>query len=209
MITLAIVVEGDTEEEFVKAVLVPHLREKGLYLRPINLGGNVHIESVALNMANASLEYGYVTSFVDFYGFVKKGSMTVSKLERVINDAVEAKIRNRTGGNRSKQRVFAYVQRHEFESLLFSEVKAFSREIPLPETSMEMLVSARSEFKTPEDINDSRQTAPSKRIIAIIPKYQKRVNGTRIALAIGLDKIRAECPRFDRWVRKLEGLGNL
>ena len=87
---------------------------------------------------------------------------------------------------------------HEFESLLFSEVKAFSQEIPLPETSMGVLVSIHSEFKTPEAINDSRQTAPSKRIIAIIPKYQKRVNGPRIALAIGLDKIRAECPRNDR-----------
>ncbi len=208
MITLAIVVEGDTEEEFVNSVLVPHLREKGLDLHPINLGGSVRVESVALHMANASAQHDCVTSFVDFYGFAKKGSMGVRQMERRIDDAVGVKIQDSTGGNRPKQRVFAYVQMHEFEGLLFSDVSAFHEVLALPEGAMEKLHSIRS-GKKPEDINDGAQTAPSKQIEAIIPKYQKRVNGPRIALAIGLEKIRQECPRFNRWVTQLEGLGNL
>jgi hypothetical protein len=66
----------------------------------------------------------------------------------------------------------------------------------------------RSQFKTPEDINDSSETAPSKRIMSVIPRYNKVVNGSLIAEAIGLDIIRAECPRFNDWLSHVELLRN-
>lgn len=40
MIRLAIVVEGETEEEFVKSVLARHLRAHGVEVTPHLLGGN-------------------------------------------------------------------------------------------------------------------------------------------------------------------------
>ncbi|MFZ5766273.1 MAG: DUF4276 family protein [Thermodesulfobacteriota bacterium] len=49
-------------------------------------------------------------------------------------------------------------------------------------------------------------SAPSKRILAICSNYDKPLHGSLIALGIGLDVIRRECPLFDSWVRRLEGL---
>ncbi len=76
-----------------------------------------------------------------------------------------------------------------------------------PET-IENLRGIREKFQTPEDINDNSLTAPSKRIRQLIPRYNKKVHGPLIAAAAGLDAIRTECPLFDRWVMRLESLGN-
>jgi hypothetical protein len=58
--------------------------------------------------------------------------------------------------------------------------------------------------ETPEEINEGATTAPSKRIQAIFPTYQKKVHGPLTVQRIGLDRIRAGCPHFDAWVRLLE-----
>ncbi len=100
---------------------------------------------------------------------------------------------------------------HEFEGLLFSDMDAFERAIQVlgvtPET-IEKLRNIRRQFQTPEDINDNSETAPSKRIKKLIPRYNKKVHGPLIAAETGLDVIRAECPLFDEWVTRLESLSN-
>ena len=66
----------------------------------------------------------------------------------------------------------------------------------------------RDEFTTPEDINDSPVSAPSKRIENLVPGYEKPLLGTLAVLEIGLDIIRTECPHFAAWLDKLESLVN-
>ena len=100
-----------------------------------------------------------------------------------------------------------YVQVHEFEGLLFSDVTVFERifsDPPIAELS-----SIRSAFDTPEDINDSSETAPSKRIGKLIQGYQETLHGPLLALEIGLDGMRRECPRFEAWLCRLESLGKV
>ena len=110
--------------------------------------------------------------------------------------------------NRDSSHAFAYVQQYEFEALLFSDAGAFSI---LPGISNEQVARLRAmrnqfQFPTPEDINDSPDTAPSKRIANVIPRYNKRANGYVVALEIGLPAIRDACPRFDAWLARLESL---
>ncbi len=62
----------------------------------------------------------------------------------------------------------------------------------------------RDQFATPEEINVSPQTAPSKRIINLLPSYEKPLMGTLAVLEIGLDAIRQDCPLFRRWIERLE-----
>ena len=52
-------------------------------------------------------------------------------------------------------------------------------------------------------------TAPSKRIIDQLPRYEfdKVRVGVQAAQRIGLSRIRDKCPHFSRWVKRLEGLG--
>lgn len=206
MTRLAISVEGQTEEEFVKKSLAVHLQGSGVYATPILIGrarssahggGNVTITRLAMEMKFLQQSFDTVTSLVDFYGFRDKRAMSPDSLLQAIRDAI---------GQYDERSVFPYVQVHEFEGLLFSNVDAF--EMQLPDAPVAELGSIRSAFKTPEDINDNPVTAPSKRIEELVPRYGKVLHGPAIALEIGLDRIRIECPRFDAWLRRLESLGD-
>ena len=206
MIRLAISVEGQTEEEFVKKVLADHLWLKGVVSQPILLGGSggdVTVDRLAADMARLYWSFEFVTSLVDFYGFRGKGSATPDELEKIIDERINSNIQR----SWDQSRVFSYVQQHEFEGLLFSDVSAFASLIDVPDGAVDALREVRSQFPTPEDINDDRDTAPSKRIVELIPRYQKVVDGPLLAEGIGLDAIRAECPRFNAWVKRLESLG--
>jgi hypothetical protein len=59
-----------------------------------------------------------------------------------------------------------------------------------------------------EHINDGFETAPSKRIIDLIPEYygRKVSAGPDIAEYIGLSVIRAKCPHIDGWLKALHDL---
>ena len=205
MIRLAISVEGQTEEEFVKRVLADYLWSRGVIPQPILLGGSggdVTVERLASDMARLYWDFDFVTSLVDFYGFRGKGSATVDELEKIVDGKVNDNMRR----SWDQSRVFSYVQQHEFEGLLLSDVSAFASLISVPDDAVDALREIRSQFPTPEHINDNSNTAPSKRIVKLIPRYQKVVDGPLLAEEIGLEAIRAECPRFDAWVMRLESL---
>ena len=208
MIRLAISVEGPTEEEFINRLIVGHLRTKGIETRPISLGGNVTVARLAHDMANLFWQRNhFVTSLVDFYGFRDKDDRTVCQLEHAVFAEVDRSIRR----SWDKRAVIPYIQRHEFEGLLFSEVRTFSTLglAGVDDDCLNSLQQMRDAFSTPEDINDDSDTAPSRRIADLIPRYRKRLHGPLVAEATGLERIRAECPRFDGWVTRLETLSEL
>jgi len=95
---------------------------------------------------------------------------------------------------------------HEFEGLLFSDVTAFFGAAKADDKSVIELGRIRSSFPSPEHINDSEDTAPSKRIIRILPEYSKTLNGIEIAKSIGVEKIAEECPHFKAWLEGIKAL---
>ncbi len=211
MIRLAVSVEGPTEEEFVKTVLLDHLRPMAIEIQPVLIGrartsdkggGNVTIDRLASEMASLYRSFDTVTSLVDFYGFRDKGGRTVQELE---ND-LHIEVGNRIGGSWNETKVFPYVQQYEFEGLLFADVEAFGGLIDVPDESVVALRRIRGQFRTPEDINDDPNMAPSKRIVGAIPRFRKSVHGPQVAETMGLESMRAECPRFNEWVSRLESL---
>lgn len=208
MIRLAMSVEGETEVDFVKLVLAPHLHSKGVEPIPIlphGRGGNIRVDRVASAMAELFWNFDYVTSLVDFYGFVDKDNDAPCQLEHRIDNAVGQRIQS----SWDESRVFAYVQLHEFEALLFSDVHRFSAVFDdLPGGALARLQEVRRHFSSPEDINDNNATAPSKRISQLVPGYNKRLHGPDLAAEIGLSAIRSECRRFNRWLTRLESLGS-
>ena len=213
LIRLAISVEGQTEEEFVKSVLAPHLQSALVTPTAILIGrarsgsggGGVSIERLASEMAGLYYNFDAVTSLVDFYGFRGKGDRTVEELENHLAKEIQKKV----SSGWDQRKVIPYVQKYEFEGLLFSDVSAFSVMPVATGPLVEELAEVRSRFPNPEDINDNADTAPSKRIKSIVPGYQKVVDGVLIARETGLDAIRAACPRFAEWLAKLESLGGL
>jgi hypothetical protein len=140
-----------------------------------------------------------VTTMFDYYGLPRsfpgraeaKGNTPYEKLQ-FCEKALEEKINNK--------RFIAYLNLHEFEALLFSGLEAIDLEFPAYRKASE-LKDIRSKFASPEEINDSEQTAPSKRILKLFPNYQKDLNGINIASRIGLTKIRETCKHFDTWLQ--------
>ena len=65
----------------------------------------------------------------------------------------------------------------------------------------------RNEFSTPEDINDSPETAPSKRVEGIFQYYRKPLHGALAAKRITIEIMIEECPHFKQWVTALGSLG--
>jgi hypothetical protein len=63
-------------------------------------------------------------------------------------------------------------------------------------------------FPSPERIDGGSGTAPSKRIIAEYPDYEreKALVGPLIFESIGLAVMRHRCPHFAEWLGRLESL---
>ncbi len=130
---------------------------------------------------------------------------SVEQKARCVQDAVRDDLIAEMDSRFDSNRFAPFVVMHEFEGLLFSDCVAFSHGIGRPELEAS-LRKIRDGFATPEEINDSPVTAPSKRVEGLVPGYQKPLLGILAALEIGLARIREECPHFDGWLKQLESL---
>ena len=177
-------------------------------------GGDVTLTRLHDNVRDCLLQdrHSFCTTYVDFYGIDgdfpgKKEAGRKSKLpdkQHVICQAFVDKLAH-TLDEGPMRRFIPYVQMHEFEGLLFSDPSQLAIALRRPDLTQK-LWAIRNEFPTPEHINDSSVTAPSKRIQALFPRYRKVQMGERAARAITLGRIRQECPLFHAWLSKLERL---
>lgn len=71
---------------------------------------------------------------------------------------------------------------------------------------MNLLAAVSTQFSGPEYINNSPQTAPSKRILNELENYEKPLHGPIAVSNIGLDKIKELCPHFNQWIKDLESV---
>ena len=211
---LVFIVEGRSEERFINKLLIPYLSAKdGLQGIPMHAqqlvtnrkklirGGNVSFGKFAKDVRNvASSGDVLVTTMIDFFrlptdfpGYTTD-SLKVDLTEQAIRDALSTDV--------APAIFLPYIQRHEFETLLFSNMDGFSA-IDMDEKAMAQLQSIELEYANPEDINGGAETAPSKRLGHIF-NYEKAADSFTMLSAIPIDTIRAKCPRFDRWVLQLE-----
>lgn len=94
---------------------------------------------------------------------------------------------------------------HEFEAWVYAEPSCLESWMFDDDRKVITAIAAiASAHHTPEDIDEGPQTAPSKRLLAIFPAYQKTLHGPLVVSAIGIDRIRAVCPHFARWLSRLE-----
>ncbi|MEU0096736.1 DUF4276 family protein [Kribbella sp. NPDC006257] len=52
-------------------------------------------------------------------------------------------------------------------------------------------------------LNDSRQTAPSKRVLRRWPDYDKVIDGIEVIREAGLEAVMERCPGLKTWVGEL------
>ena len=226
MTRLLVHVEGQTEETFVHELLKPHLLQCGFSTVSARLIGNARLrerrggikawsvvkEEICRHLQ--SDKASCATTMVDYYALPATGAkawpgraQAHAKTHAHKALTVEAALTQDMASllAHASQRFVPFVVLHEFEALLFSDCQAFAHGIGLPHLRADFQ-SIRDGFASPEHINDSPMTAPSKRVGALVPGYEKPLLGVLAALEIGLPKMRQECPHFAHWLGQVEAL---
>jgi hypothetical protein len=222
---LLIHVEGQTEETFVNDILREHLMRFGFSTVSARLVGNPRLrsrrggirswESVRKDiLRHLKEDAGAIsTTMVDYYALPQdwpgraeapRKNSSSAKAE-CVEAALLTNITEEVGLRFDPRRFIPLVVMHEFEALLFSDPDRFAQGIGKGDLAAE-LRTIRQDFESPEDINDSVETAPSKRVERLFPGYEKPLHGPLAVMEIGLSAIRKECSHFNRWLERLEGL---
>lgn len=212
-----IICEGETEREFCKNVLAPHLIHLDIFIQaPLikrSMGGIVRWSILKKEIETHLQEPNVIVStLIDYYGLYQKynfpkwseGEKIMNKNERMdfIENAMKEDITDAV-----KHRFIPYLQLHEFEGLLFNDIKLFYEQVPISElVGIEELKKTFADYDNPEMINNKKETSPSHRLKRIIKGYNKPLYGHYFAEAIGIEKIRAKSPRFNQWIEKITSL---
>lgn len=175
-----VLVEGQTEEAFVKDVLQEHF-------------------GASLSIAATMLVTRHVSAGGSFRGSDRPNG---TPLVRVTH--VETAIHAHFG---TLSNFVPYLSLHEFEALLFSAPDVLPRILIGPHRA-EDFAAIRASVATPEEINERPESAPSKRILSLFPGYRKTLYGPSVCKEIGIQQLRAECPHFDGWIQRLEAFAH-
>lgn len=226
-VRLLVHVEGATELSFVDDVLASHLERRGYALVRARLvggrvarkrrGGGVSWPSVREGIVRHLREdrQAFATTMVDYYGMPQSGSRAwpgrseatkmrlLAERAAFVQNAIAEDVTQHMGASFDRRRFIPYVSMHEFEALLFSDCRRFAKSVGRPDIAGEM-EAILTQFGDPEAIDDSRETAPSKRILQLVPGYQKVAMGATAIQNIGLDIIRSRCANFAEWLGRLE-----
>ena len=197
MIRLGISAEGATEREFINTVLRPHLQQFNIQCIGIDLRGNISLDKIRAELPRLLGSFDFVSTLYDFYGFKARQGRNIDQLIEDMLNLVKAE---------QQQRFIPYIQSYEFEALLFSAPEQTVEWMSGDEQQLEKIKDAVKKAGSPELVNDSPQTSPSHRILALFPNYDKKLHGPEIIDLAGLNLIRKHCPRFNEWLIQLEGL---
>lgn len=224
MVEVIIFAEGETEEKFIKQVLAPELWSHNVSLDSRQMrtsltgkGGAVTIDRVLRNIRNTLRQRSdtILGTFFDLYaldvhfpGFQENKNnpdvyARVQNLQNALHTQVIAEVKCRP------ERFIPHIQPYEFEALLFSDVGVLGTVEASWGKSVDELRKIRAQCESPEHINDSYETAPSRRLEKLLhPAYKKVLHGPLAAQKITLEVIERECPHFKKWMDALRKLGH-
>lgn len=214
-----ILVEGQTEETFINKVLQPYFFEKEIFLSATIIctkqvksvrrhrGGGNNYDFIKRDLSKLlRSHFDLVTTLIDYYAlpenFPGQGTLPttidcyakINHLEREFLQDI------------NNPKFLPFIMVHELETMLFCDIYSLSDFFSHKMANLHRLNSVLTEVKNPELINNSPETAPSKRILAELEGYKKTLHGPIAITNIGIDKIRQLCPHFNEWLSKIESL---
>lgn len=229
MIYLYFIVEGRTEEEFVKEILKPYLEKKQIFIQGVEQvitgknqskkhckGGGKNYEYYKNHLSRRIKQFKktshlYFTTMIDLYALPQNFPNYEIYVDYKDKYKKVKALEKEFGNDINQNNFIPYIQLHEFETLLLSDLSKF-KEYYIDEDNVDQKILALQndikEYDNIELINESESTAPSKRIEKFFNKYcrEKTTVGIYVALEIGLDKMKEKCKHFNEWIEKIENL---
>jgi Domain of unknown function (DUF4276) len=208
-----VVVEGQTEEAFVNSVLAPALAENALYASATRIttsrtahkiykGGFVNFSHLErdVNQLLRQDQRCYVSTMVDFYRLPNSvPGYAVAMNKASPYDKVSTLHQHLKTHFQSSPRFLPYVQLHEFEALLYANPAVAASVTGMAGLSAMMNAAKMDSAGNPELVNQTPQGAPSKRILATYPGYEKVLHGVQMARGVGLQSMLNQCAHFKSW----------
>ena len=176
---LYVIVEGQTEQEFVNSMIAPYLLQYEIYnVTPLLIrtsksgrGGFVnyeHLRNDVKRLLHSPKDDFVVTTFVDYFRIPDVPHKEMWGQKKIhVEQVVE--MEKCMGEDIQDSRFIPYIQMHEFEALLFASNKGFNTYFD--ENLSEQTDAIVHAYENPKDINSTPQGAPSKRILSIKPNY--------------------------------------
>jgi hypothetical protein len=213
-----ILVEGQTEERFVKDTLAPHLATFDLDITPTllttkvvksgpNFKGGVtsfdKFEADMRRLLGGAARDWLVTTMLDYYRLpvdfpgMDTRPHTLEPLTRVRHVEQAIAIHFKDG------RLLPFLALHEFEAWVFSCPNTLPNVMAEP-AKQPQFAGVCASLQTPEEINERPGHNPAARIEVIFPAYRKMLHGPTATHRIGLQAIRDRCPHFAAWLERLE-----
>ena len=225
MARLYVFAEGLTEQTFASTVLSPHLAEHGVYIRnPVLIahahkrqrthrggGRNFHAmqKDIVRFLRQDAARDAFFTTMIDLYA-LHRGFPGAEAAQVHLGDPYRRvrMLEESWAEETNDDRFIPHIQLHEYEAYLFSDIAVLSLFYGDQQRAVKRLRESVGSLNSPEMIDDGPQTAPSKRIISFLPRYDadKSTVGVQAAARIGLPEIRRKCPHFAGWLERLEGL---
>jgi len=217
---LLMLVEGQSEEAFVKQTLAPWLALRGVHAKPVLLwtkrlpaggghrGGVGSWDHIRKNLSPLLADSdAWLTTLLDFYGLPEDSPGFAAHkgrgpaYEQVAG--VQAELAAACG---HPPRFLPFLALHEFEAWMFAEPAVVSAHFGSP-TIAAKLAAEIPDDGGPEAINHGPASHPSARLSRHCPNYKKASDGPTVLAKIGIPTIRASCPHFSGWLARLEALG--
>lgn len=210
LVSVTVLCEGPSEEEFVLQVLRPELVSSRVFLkpRPLHRGnfGTVPwpmLRRFAFGLLQRSRPHELITTMIDFYGLSGFPPSPAELAGRAKAEWIEKRMFEELGDPRS----IPHLQLHEFEALLFADLESLRDAYPDQDLDRALDGLRKSVGALgPEEIDEGRASSPSKRLIAHVPIYAKAQDGPTTLARIGLPKLMDACPHFANWVTRLREL---
>jgi len=226
-------VEGETEMEFINHVISVHLQSHNLSIRPVLSGNPRRTQHGGVrNWANTAkdiqryLKAGKIlTTLFDFYALAKDwpsrleaGNKPWDQRGITVEQAVQSAITKLMDSSYNPACFVPCIQVHEFESLLFVNPAATALSLATvcktdatnswaSKIERELTQILTEHNQKAESVNDSPETAPSKRLKKIVNGYDKRAWGYQVVKDVTITELRSGCHWLHNWLSQLEALG--
>lgn len=216
MVQVRVIVEGQTEEQFVKNVVRDDLATRGVWLEPVNLKGIPKYQTLGQRILREHVRGGgpfVITTMLDLYrlpaDWPGKDRVAGLRPEEKARHIQQCLLQDIAGDDAHlRQRFIPFIQLHEFEAVLFADIAAICSVMDCSAADRRALEEILFEFDgKPERINDRPDLSPSCRLRRLFgSRYRKELHGNQISSRMGLETILSQCDHFRGWHERLIAL---